>query len=208
MLLAQAWPRDDGATLKIERLLVDARFMTDTVKNWARTTPHAGIVMPSQGFGYSAKSKPWEEYDRTRCERLGTHWLIPKLTGGKQSSRIVTIDTNHWKSFVAARLAQAVGDKGALLLFGTNARDHRMIADHICSEYWTETEGRGRRLQEWQFRPGQSENHWFDGLVGSAVAASMIGLALPEHEQPKPKKQRLSLQEMARRAAEKAHGPR
>jgi len=41
------------------------------------------------------------------------------------------------------------------------------------------TEGRGRTVDEWKMRPERGDNHWFDCLVGSAVAASMQGAAIP-----------------------------
>jgi len=37
------------------------------------------------------------------------------------------------------------------------------------------TESRGRSVDEWKLTPGR-ENHWYDSLVGAAVAASITGL--------------------------------
>ena len=34
------------------------------------------------------------------------------------------------------------------------------------------------RSDEWKMRPEAHDNHWFDGLVGCAVAASMSGCVL------------------------------
>jgi hypothetical protein len=33
-------------------------------------------------------------------------------------------------------------------------------------------------LEDWQLRADGTDNHWLDGLVGSAVAASMLGATL------------------------------
>jgi hypothetical protein len=178
LLLRRDWPREDGAQFRIGKMLVDAGFEGETVKQWCRTTHHAALVMPSHGHGIGASGKPWMEYDRSRCEKLGLHWMIPKLAADKKPLRHVTIDTNYWKTFVAARLLQAVGEKGSLTLWGRAGQDHRMLADHFTAEYWIPTEGRGRKLHEWRMRPGMTENHWFDGLVGAAVAASMEGVAI------------------------------
>jgi hypothetical protein len=186
-LLSRNWVREDGAPFRIERMLIDAGFQTETVKQFCRTTQYAATVMPSHGHGIGAAGKPWSEYDRSRCERLGLHWMIPKLEASKRAFRHVTIDTNFWKSFIAQRLAQSVGDKGSVTLFGKPGQDHRMIADHLTSEYWIATEGRGRKLQEWRIKPGTTENHWWDGLVGSAVAASMGGSAILEKPPVQPK---------------------
>ncbi len=54
-----------------------------------------------------------------------------------------------------------------------------MFAEHLTSEYFIKTEARGRSVDEWKQRSEQPDNHWFDCLVGSAVAASMQGCILP-----------------------------
>jgi hypothetical protein len=90
----------------------------------------------------------------------------------------VVFDTNWWKSFINARLRVSMGDRGCLSLFGTNAETHRMFGEHLTSEYFVKTEARGRSVDEWKQRPEQPDNHWFDCLVGSAVAASMLGVLL------------------------------
>ena len=100
------------------------------------------------------------------------------------------MDVNYWKSFVHDRLAVAPGDPGALTLFGKSAGDHALFAEHIAgSETWTLTHGQGRDVQEWKPRPTRPDNHWFDCLVGCAVAASICGVSLPGMD-AKPKRQR------------------
>jgi hypothetical protein len=32
----------------------------------------------------------------------------------------------------------------------------------------------------WSLRPNEKENHWFDGVVGAAVAANELGASRPE----------------------------
>ncbi|MGD9855841.1 MAG: terminase gpA endonuclease subunit [Planctomycetaceae bacterium] len=97
---------------------------------------------------------------------------------GKRAVRHVSFDTNFWKSFVFARFAVAIGDKGALALFGQKPEPHRLFAEHLVAEYRVRTEGRGRTVDEWKPRPGQPDNHWLDCLVGCAVAASILGASL------------------------------
>jgi len=53
-----------------------------------------------------------------------------------------------------------------------------MFAEHMTSEYSIRTEGRGRVVDEWALRPGRAENHFWDCLVGCAVAASEQGIVL------------------------------
>ena len=59
------------------------------------------------------------------------------------------------------------------------------------AEYRVKTEGRGRKVDEWKMRPEASDNHWLDGIVGAAVAASMLGASIPSTgEFGKPLRQR------------------
>lgn len=97
---------------------------------------------------------------------------------GRWRVRQVVFDTNFWKSFVHARLATAMGDPGGLTLFGRQPEVHRMIAEHLTSEYAIRTEGRGRTVSEWKLRAEASDNHLLDCLVGCAVAASIEGVAV------------------------------
>jgi len=120
---------------------------------------------------------------------------------GKRAVRHVSFDTNFWKSFVFARLAVAMADKGSLALFGQKPEPHRLFAEHMTAEYRVRTEGRGRTVDEWKPRPGQPDNHWLDGIVGCAVGASILGVKLFDTEassQPQAGK-RIRLSEIKRR---------
>jgi hypothetical protein len=123
---------------------------------------------------------------------------------GKRAVRHVVYDTNYWKSFIYARLAVALGDRGCLSLFGDRPEQHRLFAEHLTAEYRVKTEGRGRTVDEWKQRPERGDNHWFDCLTGCAVAASMQGVTLPGLASREPvKRGRVSfaeLQQKRRRA--------
>jgi hypothetical protein len=61
------------------------------------------------------------------------------------------------------------------------------------------TEGRGRTVDEWKQRPERGDNHWFDGLVGCAVAASMQGVVLQGTDGVAPvKRERVSFADLQR----------
>ncbi len=178
-LLSRDWHRDDGASIRIDRCLVDANWgsSTDIVYQFCRQSTHAGIVMPSHGRFVGASSQPFSEYKRRPGDRVGLNWRTPNVQG-KRAVRHIVFDTNFWKSFVHARLAVTMGDRGCLSLFGDNPDHHRLIAEHLTSEYRVKTEGRGRTVDEWKLRPERGDNHWLDCLVGCAVAASMQGAVL------------------------------
>ena len=92
-----------------------------------------------------------------------------------------------------------MGDRGCLSLFGRKTEAHRMLAEHLTAEYRVKTQGRGRTVDEWKARPEQPDNHFFDGLVGSAVAASIQGAVLPGTSAPEPPRKKLKLSEIRRR---------
>jgi phage terminase large subunit GpA-like protein len=119
---------------------------------------------------------------------------------GKRAVRHVLFDTNFWKSFVHARLAVPMGQRGCLSLFGDKPETHRLFAEHLTAEYRVRAEGRGRTVDEWKQRPERSDNHWLDCLIGAAVAASIQGATLLGISDREPtKKARVSFAELQRR---------
>lgn len=175
-LLGRSWQREDGAQLHIERCLIDSAWgeSTDTVYFFCRRSRFGSVVIPSNGVGITAAKKPMTEYRKQEGDRLGLNWMIPNVRG-KRVLRHVLYDTNYWKTFVRQRLLTALGDRGALTVYGRDKDRHRLLFDHWLSEYSHKTSGGGRTLDEWAMRPG-AENHWWDGLVGCAVGASIQGV--------------------------------
>ena len=182
-LMGRRWRRDDGAELTIERLIIDANWgqSTDVVNQFCRQSAHAALITPSHGRFVGAASIPFSEYRRKRGDRVGLHWRIPAVVG-RHTVRHLLYDTNFWKSFLHSRLAVPMGDPGCLSLSGHDPERHRLIAEHLTAEYRVRTEGRGRVVDEWRLRPEGFDNHWFDGVVGCAVGASMLGVGLPSTE--------------------------
>jgi len=178
--LNREWRRDDGAMMRVDRCLIDANWgtSTDVVYQFCRQSSHAAVLLPSHGRFVGAASMPFAEYKRRRGDRVGLNWRIPNVQG-KRAVRHAIFDSNFWKSFVHARLAVPMGDRGCLSLFGRDAEVHRLLAEHLTSEYRVKTEGRGRVVDEWRMRPESQDNHWLDGIVGCAVAASIQGAILP-----------------------------
>ena len=177
--LSREFIRDDGAAMRIEKCLIDANWgqSTDVVYQFCRESQYSNIIVPSHGKYIGASSKPMNEYKKMAGDRVGYNWRMPNIHG-KRQVRHVVFDTNFWKSFVASRFLTALGDKGALSLWGRSAETHMLFSEHMTAEYRVKTEGRGRRVEEWKMRPEAKDNHWWDGVVGNAVAASMCGCVL------------------------------
>ena len=179
--LGREWEREDGAMLKIEKALIDANWgqSTDIIYQYCRQSVHAGVLLPSHGRYVGASSKPMTEYRKQPGDRLGLNWMMPNVAG-KRAIRHVVYDSNYWKSFIHARLAVPLGDKGSLSLYGRIPGIHQLYAEHLTAEYRVKTQGRGRWVDEWKLKPDRTDNHWLDCTAGCAVCASMLGATLPE----------------------------
>ncbi len=201
-LLGREWRRDDGMAFRITRCLIDANDgnASGTIYDFCRQSRYPSVVMPSRGKGVTASSKPFCDYHKKTGDRVSDfNWRIP-ASQGKNATRYILFDTNYWKSFVRSRLRVGKGDPGALTIFGKKAEAHRMLAEHLVAEYSVRTEGRGRVVDEWRMRPGLTENHFFDCLVGCAVGASEQGVVLPgTGGKPNKQKPRIKLSALRRK---------
>ncbi len=184
-LVSREWPRAGGAGVaRIDRLLIDAGHKPKIPAAVTHLVP--GPITLSKGVGITAGRKPIHAYKKKPGEVHGHEWYFPTVKGTQEFPHIL-YDTNWWKSFVAQALATAPGDPGAVTLFGKapngrplSAAAHRLFAAHVGgAEYWVETEGYGRTVREWKERPAKPDNHWWDCLVGCAVAASLEGVQVP-----------------------------
>ena len=200
-LLGREWPMDGGGGLRVERLLVDANWgqSTDVVYRWCRQTPYAAVVTPSHGKGIGASGAPMEDWQRHPGERRGPGWVMRLPKPGRV--RAVIFDSNQWKSFLHARLAQPEGERGGLSLFGERPGDHRLFAAHLTAETPVRTSGNNRELDEWKLRPEKPDNHWFDCSVLCAVAASVQGCQLAGAGDGRPaQRKRVSWREQQQQA--------
>jgi hypothetical protein len=141
------------------------------------------LLLPSRGHFVGPRSKPIDQWNLKRGERGGPGWRISPPS--RRVSRFVTIDTNLWKSFVAERLLTPMGDPGCLSLFGKEPSVHRCLVDHCTAESCKiEGDEKGRRVGIWKLLPSR-DNHWWDGLVGAACAASIEGCKIEADKQSK-----------------------
>ena len=177
--LGSEWAREDGTVLRIGRALVDEGYLPETVHSAIRSSGHGGVLMPAKGFSIRAANKPIRQWKRKPGDRLGHEWRITR-SDASAKLRVVQIDTNAWKSIVHSGFATPAGDKGSWQLWGSDPERHRLYAQHVANgEFSVTTEGRGRRVHEWQPYPNRPDNHWFDCTVGAAVAASIEGAKIP-----------------------------
>ena len=201
-LLSREWPKAGAAgVVRLDRLLVDAGYKPDLVAA-VKHKQGGSVMVLSKGVGITAARRPISAYRRKPGERYGHEWYIPTVRGTREFPHLL-FDANWWKTFVTRALAIPPGDPGALRLFGRSKTAHRLFAGHIAgSETFAVTQGQGRTLREWKVRPSRPDNHWFDGLVGCAVAASLAGVQIPGASAPRGgagQRRRYSRADLARR---------
>lgn len=184
---------------RVGLLLVDANWAqtADVTRDFARRSKYGTRLIPSHGRYVGASRRMMSDGKPEPGERVGPHWRTSTI----KRQRHILFDTNYWKSLLAGRMKLGVADPAA---FTFHAGRHEMLFDHIAAEYPTRTENKatGRTVDEWQLIPGR-DNHFLDCLVGSAVAASVLGVsAVGAESQAVPKARTISREEMAARRAE------
>lgn len=196
-ILGRQWVVENGSTMKISKCLIDANwgFSTETVKLFCRQSQHAAVLLPSHGRFFGAAQTPLSQYKPQPGEVIREEWRIGNRES-KHNVRSVLYNTNHWKTFAAGRLRTAMGGPGCWSVWGDKPERHRLLAEHLTSEYPVEVEARGRKSDEWHLRPNR-ENHFWDCLVGAGVAGSIQGARLIG--KPEGPKQKIKLSELQKR---------
>lgn len=186
LLLSSEWRQDGDRRMKVGRCLIDANWeqSTNIVYQFCRQSPNAAVLLPTHGKGIGAKSAPMASWGPKDGELSGLNWKVRPTMTKRAPIKHGIIDTNFWKSFVHGRLAQPIGDRGSLSLFKADQHLHQMLGDQLTAEKRTTVETNGRKVEEWDVKTVNADNHWLDCLVGCAVGASMLGASLREHQQP------------------------
>lgn len=178
-ICAREWEREaNGGTEQLSLVLVDEGYLDDVVQKFCRRSTHKRVLRTSKGWAVKAGNAPMNEWREFDGERKGDNWRLRMIDG--VGVRRVLFDPNPWKSFAHKRLSAADGDPSSLVLFGDDPKRHELFADHLSAEFRVQTEGRGRKVDEWKPRPAKPDNHFFDNLVGCTVAASVLGCKLPD----------------------------
>lgn len=194
-LMGRQWMTPDGRSLEVSLCLVDCGWgqTKNQVFDVCARKSWRGRVMPSKGRGIGPGDKPVSEWRRQPHDIPGPlarcyEWLIPFDRKGNPC-RSVTFSTNHWKTFTSERLLTPIGLDSSLMLHRpADGRDHRLLVDHLTAEkrvpYVTKKQQTG---DAWVMSPSRPDNHWWDCIVGCAVAASIRGLRLADVAQDIPR---------------------
>lgn len=164
-----------GGAIPISRTLVDSGYLPDEVFKGIRESGFKETTFASKGKGIRPDETAMMHWPRRDGERRGKDWMIRRAGPGR--TQLVTIDTNTWKSFLAARLLVPFASPGRLGFYGKAPHAHRLFGDHCTAEFRTRAQGRDRVVDLWALKPNRSDNHLFDTAVLNCVAASIDGLA-------------------------------
>lgn len=189
-LMERKFYREDDAEMQIGRLLIDENWVLSKpiVHEVVRRSKYARSIYPSIGLPDAQFSPGGGERKAKPGELTGPNWRIPSPDPGRR--RGVRFKANSWKTFVFSRLASPRPTPGCLDLFGEDEEQHRLLAEHLKAEVRHHTQVRGGSSGDvWKPIPGR-DNHWFDCLVGCAVAASIEGCEMVGTSPPAKKKQR------------------
>jgi len=173
------WPAvvADGQRLQPARLCVDAGYMTDVVYTFCREAGER--FRPAFGRGAG------QQYRQQWAERTTQTGSTVKLVGEGchvswlpvQQLHIIEADADHWKTWVHQRLSTPIGNAGAMTLYRAAAQDHLSLAKHLTAEVKTEEFVAGKGVvTKWERI--RRQNHWFDALYNSCVAAHGCGVKL------------------------------
>lgn len=211
-ILAEVLPRTyfrdgDSEPLMISRAGVDSGFQPDAVAQAIQRSTARAILVCGKGWARSMKARrsinEWPERDG---ERKGDNWRLN--SGGK----MVIFDSDYWKSHVHDRMTLPAGGPRALTLYGSDAYEHAMFAEHCAAEVASTVEIEGTRFAKWNKKPLDPDAHLFDCLVGCAVMASLLGLRISAdakslNAQAQPRKP-VKLSDLARQKTNYGHaGP-
>lgn len=174
-LFSQEFHNEDGDAMNVDIAAFDARWKTALVRQALARSDHRNKLLAYFGQSYRAADRPIHERKYPTGSRVGLGWVMPKRKTVKEC-RSLTVDVNFWKTNLHDQLAIRIGNPGAVTFHDGN---HRLISEHLTSEYATETQGRGRTVMEWRQRPG-AENHFFDTSVGCLALGSLLGCNVPE----------------------------
>lgn len=196
VLLGREWLRDDGTTMRVERMLVDRGNWAEIIKRWARQSGRPE-VLPSIGRAPGPERAQLSEWKVRDGERRGYQSIISKEG--------VVFDSSAWKSFVFNRFATPEPSRGCLTLHADPVSSHGMLLDHLTSEKPQEVENKTtqRKRIVWTKPDPGRDNHFLDTLVLAAVAANVQGVRLAEVAATPTQPRRVNYSEMRQRARER-----
>ncbi|KAA5541898.1 hypothetical protein FYK55_17020 [Roseiconus nitratireducens] len=195
--LAQSgWPIGNahGEIVRPNQVWVDAGYMTPVVYAFCRQMGEKRY-RPAVGRGVAQQHRQWYNRPKTTgsiVKHIGEGYHFSYLRA--ERLQLVEIDSDHWKSWVHARLTTPLETPGAIKLFQAAPHEHLALAKHLTAEQKVEefVAGKGVVVKWERLR---RQNHWFDALYNACAAGHFCGVRLvEEHRVRRPRR---SLRQMA-----------
>ena len=153
---------ENGTRHDIELTVVDSGWLPDIIYHFVKES--GSRYRASKGFGqYSAYIEPMRA---SKYTKKGFHWYAKRHED--RHYVLYHIDTYYWKEFIHLRFLQEPTSMGSCTLYGTERKLHTIFSKHICAEKYDNIKNKWIQLSK--------QNHFFDCICGSYVAASMCGI--------------------------------
>lgn len=180
---------EDEARLP-DRVLIDSRYQTDTIKLFCRDKTCWKRILPAMGLGLSVQQRdlrrqytPPVKASKTTVY-LGHHYHIDY--DAKQKVFVVMASADDWKSWLFDRLRTPGDEPGSMVLFASTDRNEhitfakQLTAEHPDPEF---VPGRGE-VHKWKVLSRQ--NHYLDATYLACVGGHLTGVRLIRQPTPEP----------------------
>jgi len=176
LILERAYPRVGSGEHRITKCLIDSGWKGKAVYEFIRQSAFDPIIYPSKGVARSSSSVGVARWAKRDGERLGHHWRQTNGEHGRKQQ--IQFDPDEWKTILHGKLSVPMGGRSTLSFWGRDpkAHEHELIAQHCEAESSEPAMTKGDRYDKWTPAVGSPDNHLFDCLNGSLVAASVDGL--------------------------------
>lgn len=188
-VMGAGYPQDGsaGANRQVDLGMIDINWpdSTDTGYRYINESQYRSRLRGSRGNGSGKRAvapvSAWKKRDGDVKK-----WHLIERYRDNHKSREVSYETDRYKTVAMNRLNTPAGGASTIEVFKDTPANHRMLLDHLTSEYSTDG--------EWAAKPNQDNDLW-DCLVGCAAGAVLSGISPPGLEPARKRKKRKSKRE-------------
>ena len=163
------YKKASGQGLYIDLCLIDSGFRTDEVYEFCYYNAE-----------WCTACKGSSRYDMYMKYRLST---VNKTNSKAMGMRVVEVNTNRYKDFIAARLRRENATdrmNGSFMVYKNTDKDY---AEQLTAEHKVREKKNGQEVQVWKLKKAHIDNHYLDCEVYSCCAADLLNV-IQLQEQP------------------------
>lgn len=163
-----------GQGLYIDLCLIDSGFRTDEIYEFCY-----------YNADWCTACKGSSKYDMYAKYRLST---VNKTNSKALGMRVVEVNTNRYKDFIAARLRRSNAIDRMNGSFMVNKNTDRDYAEQLTAEHKVREKKNGQEVQIWKPKKAHIDNHYLDCEVYACCAADLLNvMLLQENPDTQPK---------------------